>query len=209
MDKITAADLIVLVETMESCGKISHDDRKILLGDMVTILDEINENPSQMSLTKSANIMTLRTINYSRVYAAIGALDQIRFSNRGIMYRADDKPAVSTYYVSGKIRTKQWCVDGSFYRQGDKPAYVSYYENGLIETEMWAQGDGKHRDGDKPAEIRYYDNGIMKLQEWVRRGSLHRDGGTQPVAIYYDNRGYISEQVYQDQHNKLLHAKFN
>ena len=165
MGKYTAAEFITLIEERFASNKITSAERKTLLRDMSSLLENIEGN-NIVAISSISSKLKFHTTVYLREYFQSGKIEHEEWYLNSKVHRGGGKPAIIQYYENGQITYEERWVNNKLHQDGDKPAQVYYYENGKIGSEEWYLNGKRHRDGDKPAYIYYDENGQVKVEEW-------------------------------------------
>lgn len=117
MGEYTAAEFITDMEEAIIKADISETNRKVLLRDMVDIIDKINEgeesNISVIFNNHAADFsLSVRSATYDRSYYSNGVMESEEFYSNNELHRDNDKPAAVLYYPNGDKSEERWVVKG-------------------------------------------------------------------------------------------------
>lgn len=196
MGKITAADMLTIIEEASNNGKISSTMRQILIRDMSDILNKIGEG-NGLDISSGDKTFLIRSSTYKRYYRESGMLfsEVWQEEKSGGTHRDDnDKSSYIQYHENGNVEGEYWNHHSNPYRENDKPTSVNYFSNGQESQLMWKNNRILHREGDKPALISFYKNGNLQHELWSKKDLTHREGGKPAIINYYENGDIYSQE---------------
>jgi hypothetical protein len=113
------------------------------------------------------------TYNFNAAHQIIG-IDSIYYTYGGLLFRPDDLPAATHYFLNGNTSVLEYYnIPDKRYRFDHKPSRICYYEKtSTIAEESYTNERGVYHRDNNPAVIFYNNNGEVYQTEWWNDGKL-------------------------------------